>query len=146
MTYYSYLVISLSLARCCVLALLTFLPTLIGFSILGASLAMGHPVELKRVDWLITDTQIIFLTFGVFAILLKQRANAPPFHGGASLQTSGLGVLWLPVGSCICLHLSWLRTMAPNLAVERNAKQAVFFRAIHPIRLNLLANAINNGS
>ena len=58
-------------------ALLTFLPTLIASAVLGVSLAFDRPVSLDRVWWLITYVQIFFLVLGTLIIMLGRPSTRP---------------------------------------------------------------------
>jgi hypothetical protein len=58
-------------------ALLTFLPTLVAAIVLGVSYALGRPVAFDKVGWLVSDAQVLFLALGVALILLTKTSAGP---------------------------------------------------------------------
>lgn len=73
-------------------ALLTFFPTLVASIVLGVSFALGRPVALEKVGWLISEAQIFFLALGVVVILLTRKSShpLPPWRSKANLWVGRL--------------------------------------------------------
>ncbi|MDR3055290.1 MAG: hypothetical protein LBU53_07800 [Zoogloeaceae bacterium] len=55
--------------------LLTFVPTLVAFVLIGGSVLIGMPVSFEKIGWLLTNAQIGFLALGCVAILLSRKSE-----------------------------------------------------------------------
>lgn len=58
-------------------ALLTFLPSIVAALVLGLAYAFDYPVSIERVGWLISDAQALFLALGAATLILAKKSSRP---------------------------------------------------------------------